>query len=811
MDAWKQLTNGSNYLNYCIWNKWRNESFDLYKDLNYYFKFIRDKSFDEDYLKSEKLKNFRKKYKNPLYFANEYNEKFIIDDLSKNEEYFNDLEGKNMNESQRRAIVIDENHHLLIAGAGSGKTTTIVSKVAYLIEKKGVDPNDIILTTFTNDAASELQKRVKNIVDLNVKAKTIHSFGREIIAHAENRKPSLAFDPKNPKKLNSFMKKVIDQLLQNNQFISDYITFYTYFYKHVESVDSKQNKFESLDEYHEYVRSMELKTFNGDIVKSFEELVIANFLFTYNIAYEYEKEYEFDTASIEFSQYEPDFYISKYRVYLEHFGIDRKGNVPKHWKSGSDGRTAKEKYNEGIQWKRELHQEKGTTLVETFSYERAEGVLLKSLKDKLINIGVKFNNKKTNKELLEAVNKKFDEDEYSPYEFLSNFINLVKSNQFTIGDLQEIAEKSSNKFRLIAFLKMFEPVFNKYQEHLNKLKKVDFGDMIAKAKKYVDENKYVSPYKYFIVDEYQDTSLGQLKFIQSIIKQKNHNRLFAVGDDWQSIYRFRCADIGVIYNFKNNFIFSKVSNLNITYRFNRLIEYLTSSFIQKNPKQTQRKIHTVKKVDIFPLEIIIFDDLNQESELDNIIKKILKAENNQDNAEILILARYNEPYEEYFRAFKRKYPKLKLKFKTVHGAKGTEADYLIIHDVIAGKKGVRKTFPSRMKDDPILDLVRSFSDDFLDAEERRLFYVAMTRAKKKIFITTRKNEPKKDKSYFIEEIEKEHFITKDCPSCSKNNDSAEESPKLIIKNNKEGLYLGCLDFPECRYVEKLNLESLWKN
>jgi DNA helicase-4 len=97
-----------------------------------------------------------------------------------------------LNDSQRRAIVIDENRHLLIAGAGSGKTTTIVSKVAYLIEKKGVDPNDIILTTFTNDAASELQKRVKNIVDLNVKAKTIHSFGREIIAHAENRKPSLA-------------------------------------------------------------------------------------------------------------------------------------------------------------------------------------------------------------------------------------------------------------------------------------------------------------------------------------------------------------------------------------------------------------------------------------------------------------------------------------------------------------------------------------------------------------------------------------------------------------------------------------------
>ena len=92
------------------------------------------------------------------------------------------------------------------------------------------------------------------------------------------------------------------------------------------------------------------------------------------VAYEYERRYEFDTATSKYRQYEPDFFLTDYGIYIEHFGIDRQGKTPEFVDMAA--------YHEKIEWKRQLHRKNETTLIETFSFEKSEGVLLPGLKAK---------------------------------------------------------------------------------------------------------------------------------------------------------------------------------------------------------------------------------------------------------------------------------------------------------------------------------------------------------------------------------------------------------------------------------------------
>ena len=179
------------------------------------------------------------------------------------------------------------------------------------------------------------------------------------------------------------------------------------------------------------------RTLKGETCKSHEEIEIANFLFAHNIEYIYENEYQYSTASREYSQYKPDFYLPKYKIYIEHFGlIDKSGNVP-HWFSSKRGHSAKENYNESIKWKRATHKKYNTILVETFSYEKKEGRLLDLLKERLQLHGVKFDATPI------QIIKKFEtKNEFPPFiNLVITFLNLMKSNGFGIKDLYNLAQE----------------------------------------------------------------------------------------------------------------------------------------------------------------------------------------------------------------------------------------------------------------------------------------------------------------------------------------------------------------------------------
>lgn len=294
---------------------------------------------------------------------------------------FDNIEGRVMDDQQRGCIVKDEVSNLVIAGAGSGKTTTIVGKVKYLLAKGYKEkPDEILVLSFTNASAREMAERIRKETTENIDVMTFHKLGKEIIADVEEKQPTVTRI-----NLNDYITERFLQLLN----IEDYMRLVKrFFFSYLKEYKS-QFDFTNHGDYITYLKNCAIRTIKDEAVKSFEELEIANFLTLNGVEYEYERPYQVDTADRRFGIYRPDFYLPEYGIYIEHFGIDRDGNVPPFF--SADGLlSAKEKYNLDIRWKRELHKKHDTVLVETYSYENREGVLLDSLSSKLQAKGVRF-------------------------------------------------------------------------------------------------------------------------------------------------------------------------------------------------------------------------------------------------------------------------------------------------------------------------------------------------------------------------------------------------------------------------------------
>src|SRR5690606_26713561 len=262
---------------------------------------------------------------------------------------------------QRKAIIIDEDNQLVIAGAGSGKTTTIAGKVKYLTQRQGVNPQSILLISFTRKSAEEMKERIENKMNIDLPIKTFNKLGLDIIAEVYNEKPSIY--ESNGKSHLERISSFIENSKKNGKYFDRLIDFISYYLKPYKEItdfktDSEHNNYLNEQKLEGYKMVTKIK--NGieityrERLKSQEEVLIANFLFRNGIEYEYEEKYKYKTASKQFGQYKPDFYLPQYEIYIEHFGVDENWNVP-DWFKGKDGKTAKEVYNEGIEWKRQEH------------------------------------------------------------------------------------------------------------------------------------------------------------------------------------------------------------------------------------------------------------------------------------------------------------------------------------------------------------------------------------------------------------------------------------------------------------------------
>ncbi len=617
-----------------------------------------------------------------------------------------------------------------------------------------------------------------------LEVRTFNSFGFLVSRSCSAREILLAFDG-NDEEAKIFIQQQFDELfIGDTNFQRKAVNYLAFFNRHPRT----EFEFESKNDYLTYEQSFKNITLDGIKVNSKEEVEIGNFFCLFNVEYEYQRHFPLneEDRNAEYGVYQPDFYLTDYQIWYEHFGIDRNGDVPKWFNTRPPYKTAREYYHAGMAWKERIHDKYQTRLIKTYSFETREGRLITNLKEKLISEGVTMS-ERSPEEILELIKK--SEDYKDCMQLIYTFLGLMKSNGRTPSEL--IPAKGDKRFKV--FLDVFKPLFKAYDTHLKEIPAVDYNDMINHSAEHFRNGKFKKPYKYIMVDEFQDMSLGRYKLLKAIRQQNPDVKLFAVGDDWQSIFRFAGSDISIITQFEQHFGYTSQTAILKTYRFNEQILHATSDFVQKNPSQIKKQLtsHQQAPEGHFSFEFIRTPPMSGGREqlmkvkshyLSEVLSKISLQ---RPNATVFLIGRYKFNSPKDFTGLRNLFPKLSINYFTAHGVKGMTCDYAVLLDVDSGILG----FPSEMADDPMLSYLLHEGDSFENAEERRVFYVAITRARYKNYLIYDESQPSK----FLLELQTatgylQEFPAKKCPECQ---------GILIKRKGPYSDFYGCVHYPRC--------------
>ena len=676
-----------------------------------------------------------------------------------------------LDEEQRRVVLSDEDYTLVIAGAGAGKTTTIEAKVKYLVDKKSVDPERVLIVSFTRKATQELKERFAR---LNIPAHiaTFHSIGNAIINDNDAQRRRIVDQ--------GFMYRVIEEYLttklEDEWFIKKVLLFFASYlnmpfetenaillYKTLaanENITMKTDLTAALDKYRNE-QTRKRVTINDEKVRSGDECRIANWLFIHGIDYEYEPVYPYaftDTTK----PYCPDFLIhyNGQDIYLEHFGLSEQGVNNRF--SPEETELYKRHVNDKIL----LHRKHGTKLIYTFSKYKDNRGLIAHLEEELKKVGVEGSTKSD-----AQIYRKLAETAQDKYfnkliQLVCSFINRFKVCNYDINTKFDEWQFSIKNERTKLFLEIAKQCFHIYEARRMEERAIDFEDMINDAANMLDQkiaNHEYLPYDYILVDEYQDISLQRFDLCQKL-SQASHAKIIAVGDDWQSIFRFSGAQIDLFTKFSEKMGYANVLKITKTYRNSQELIDIAGGFVMENQKQIKKDLHSGKSIKD-PVILMSYNDSYEKDDqqrgpfyrMGEAIAKALDdivAQCGGDKS-VLLIGRYNfdgknlSSLEDFFSWDKnhlvsKKYPNLDISFMTAHASKGLGRDNVII---INGKDDILG-FPSKIEDDPVMKLVIPDDESMDFEEERRLFYVALTRTKNRVYIITPQNKPSK----FITEI-----------------------------------------------------------
>lgn len=689
-----------------------------------------------------------------------------------------------LDDDQRRVVLTDEDYCLVIAGAGAGKTTTVAAKVKYLVEKKGVDPSQILVVSFTNKAVQELRDKLNRDLKINCPIATFHSTGNAILRKKNPEKLNIVDDSKLYFVIQDYFKKTI---LKNEGMVNNLILFFaSYFDAPYEGLDlntffnkvAKTNFATLRSDLNEFrreiidTRTKRSVTIQSEVLRSHQEVEIANFLYLNGIDYEYEPLYRYDIVMAR-KPYTPDFLIrqGERAVYLEHFGISQDGKNDRF--SDDELRAYKQAINDKVL----LHKKHGTTLIYTFSRYSDGRPLLEHLQEELLKKGFSLT-PRSNKEVLEKLVSS-EENRYirKLVNLICRFITNFKTNGFTTDDFQRMYHSTQN-VRTRLFLNICQDCFLEYERYLHANDAVDFQDMInesARALREVRELGQILDFQYVIVDEYQDISRQRFDLVTAL-SQVTKAKIIAVGDDWQSIYAFSGSDITLFTKFEEKMGYAKLLKIVRTYRNSQEVIDIAGNFIQKNETQIRKELKSPKNI-VDPVIIYTYDASPKKAGADrrsganfaiaNAVETSLeqimefnRQEGKPENSSILLLGRfgfdgYNLERSGLFEYVDRgsklrsvKYPKLNITYMTAHASKGLGYDNVI---VVNGRNETYG-FPSKIEDDPVLAFVIKGDRSIDYAEERRLFYVAMTRTKNRVFFLA----PEENPSEFLLEIKRDY-------------------------------------------------------
>lgn len=711
---------------------------------------------------------------------NKHNDDFIKSHLVSDKDYFDRVlesvdKGIILDQEQRRVILSDEDYMLIVAGAGAGKTTTIAAKVKYLVDIKGIRPDQILIISFTNKAVGELCDKINKSLKIDCPITTFHKTGYAILRRQDN----------NPKKIvdQGFMFGVINDYLKNNilenpELVDKLILFFGSYF------DAPFEESDDLNSFFNYIKKADFSTLRGNIteyaekiidkrtgklisithetLRSAQEVRIANFLYMNGIDYEYEKQYPYNILRSD-KPYTPDFTITQDNkvAYIEHFGITQ---------SGQNNRYSAEqliRYRDAVNDKVKLHKKHGTNLIYTFSSYNDGKDIIEDLEDRLKKSGFELRPRSA----LEIFDKiiSTEENKYIAklVKLICIFIQNFKTNGYNVDKFYQFISSATNE-RNKLFLTICEQCYHEYAKRLKEKNAIDFEDMINYSARIIREeelNGKELDFKYIIIDEYQDISRQRFNLAKELSKLCNA-KIVAVGDDWQSIYAYAGSDITLFTKFKENFGYSLDMRITRTYRNSQQIIDIAGGFIQKNHSQIKKELVSDKRINEPVIVQTYTEDVDRTKykgnggkfylvgeTVEQIIKEIL-SENPKSS--ILLLGRYGfdgfnltksadfKYWEKTGKVSSKAFSDVEMEFMTVHRAKGLGYDNVIIINAIDSVYG----FPSKIQDDPVLKYVVNDDHSIDYAEERRLFYVALTRTKNRVYIVTPQQRP----SMFVREL-----------------------------------------------------------
>ena len=702
------------------------------------------------------LKEYRFKDADEFFQTRKLFEPGIYEDLKKNYvlKYF---KNKNIDEQKALAISSIKENILLKARAGSGKTSTICLKTLLLKEKYNIKPEEILILAFNKDAKTKIREDLYEKYGFENKnfqnAKTFHSFAKSIY----NDKKIIE---KNKRK--ELIKQAIETVLEKEEYKK---YFYEFYKSSLEIPIKKEINIEDNSKI-TFLKDLSQITMKGEIVKSFGEKYIADFLFEYGINYEYEKTIVFDKEAKEalniddgWNVYRPDFYITqgKKEFYLEHWGIDENA-LNSDYFGGKGVINDISKYIRNMYIKRRYFKKKNIPLIETWASdsqirEDFEIILKRTLK----KFGIKLK-KQSEKELFQKI-KELNLKSF--YKTIESFISTVKKSKFDNNFIEKKLSCENLSKRTKIFLKTGYEIYLEYQNLLKEKGLIDFDDLINGACEKIFKSKgecvfeyenkkiTVNSLKYILIDEYQDFSKLFFDLILAIKCFNNNVKIFATGDDFQAINGFAGSNLYYFSNFKKLFNNSEIYTLTNNYRSYKKIINTSNTFMAKKgicsalSKSVKKGEGEVLKINIDKTYInkdnpsdLAFSFKKDAGKIKaKYLKTIHRLIRLNPDKNFLILSRLNKISGSNLDIFSykllrmRTIDKNKIRFMTIHKSKGLEADIVVILRTING------IIPFIHPDYEIMSALNKSFREILD-EEYRLFYVALTRAKEKVYILT---------------------------------------------------------------------------
>lgn len=677
----------------------------------------------------------------------QHNEGIITFLLDTHKEFFDHCLKYPLDKQQRRSIVSEEENCLVVSSAGSGKTSSIVGKVKYLTEIKKINPQNILLISYTNKAAAELTERM-GIAGL--RGYTFHKLALDIIGQTTGQKPSIY------ENTDALFVKIYHELLNDKKFKKSVIEYFIDYQTPEKEWEKRKNeRRQQLSEQKEVRLKATFPDMDGKTVyvRSEQEQKICFALSSLSVKFRYEEPYEHPLVDEMHSQYKPDFSIyfeqggETKRIYLEHFGVDEHGLVP-IWFAKDRGITyeeANQKYNDGITWKKAAHEKFGTKLLTTSSADFHYSDIREKLKTLLEKADVSIQ-EKTDAELYDMVLPPNSKHEKAFIRLVVTFVTLIKSSCKSVDEVLRQTKNAGDERSTFIIKNIFQPVYKRYIEELANINQIDFTDAILQATD-ICRSSHPVKYDYIIVDEFQDISVDRYNFLKVLREGNPPAKLYCVGDDWQSIYRFSGSDMALFNQFSDYFGQTEINKIETTYRFGEPLVSLSSQFIQRNEAQIKKNIHPFNPQVKTELQFCDYERRDYCNVIGQLVASIPLDKS------VFLLGRYS--FDDYYLSFMYKFVKegnrffyiigdRKIEFLTVHKSKGLEADYVIILQCNKDTYG----FPSLVSDDPVLNYVLTKSDQYPYGEERRLFYVAITRAKVKTYILYGRRFP----SVFVDEF-----------------------------------------------------------